>query len=120
MAVAAPATGVEREAYVPSPYGAVSVSPYSILMSPTGNPSSSAMIWANVVSWPWPCVWTPIRARTLPVGWTRISHESNIFSPRMSKSCDGPAPTISVKLLMPMPMSSPRSRFSACSLRSSS
>ena len=26
----------------------------------------------------------------------------------MSKSCDGPAPTISVKLLMPMPISSPR------------
>ena len=49
-------------------------------------------------------VWTPIRARTLPVGWTRISHESNIFSPRMSKSCDGPAPTISVKLLIPMPI----------------
>ena len=48
------------------------------------------MIWANVVSWPWPCVWTPIRARTLPVGWTRISHESNILRPRMSKSCDGP------------------------------
>ena len=33
IAVAAPATGVEREAYVPRPYGAVSVSPYSILMS---------------------------------------------------------------------------------------
>ena len=75
------------------------------------------MIWAKVVSWPWPCDWTPIRASTLPVGWTRISHESNILMPRMSKSCDGPAPTISVKLLMPMPMSSPRSRFSACSLR---
>jgi hypothetical protein len=75
------------------------------------------MIWANVVSWPWPVDWTPIRAMTFPVGWTRISHESNILMPMMSKSCDGPAPTISVKLLMPMPMSSPRARFSACSFR---
>ena len=57
-----------------SPYGAVSVSPYSILtMSETGNPSSSAMIWAKVVSWPWPWVWTPTASSTLPVGWTRIS-----------------------------------------------
>ena len=39
------------------------------------------MIWANVVSWPWPWLWTPSRARTLPVGWTRISHESNILMP---------------------------------------
>ena len=44
----------------------------------------------------------------LPVGWTRISHESNILIPRMSKCFDGPAPTISVKLEMPMPISSPR------------
>ena len=43
---AAPDVGVEREPYVPRPYGAVSVSPYSILMSWTGKPSSSAMIWA--------------------------------------------------------------------------
>ena len=55
------------------------------------------MIWAKVVSWPWPWLWTPSRAMTLPVGWTRISHESNILMPRMSKSWDGPAPTISVK-----------------------
>ena len=31
---------------------------------------------------------------------------------------EGPAPTISVKLEMPMPISSPRARFSACSARS--
>ena len=36
----------------------------------------------------------------------------------MSKSFDGPAPTTSVKLQMPMPISSPRLRFSACSFRS--
>ena len=39
----------------------------------------------------------------------RISPLSNILMPRMSKCCDGPAPTISVKLEMPMPISSPRS-----------
>ena len=37
----------------------------------------------------------------------------------MSKCFEGPAPTISVKLEMPMPISSPRARFSACSFRSS-
>ena len=32
----------------------LSVSPSTTLMSVTGMPSSSATIWANVVSWPWP------------------------------------------------------------------
>src|SRR3972149_4823697 len=82
-------------------------------MSATGKPSSSAMIWAKGVSCPWPWVWTPMRAMTLPVGWTRISHESNILMPRMSKVCEGPAPTISVNEEMPMPISSPRARLSA-------
>ena len=50
IAVAPPATGVLRLAYVPRPYGAVSVSPSSTAMSPTGSPSSSATICANVVS----------------------------------------------------------------------
>ena len=82
-------------------------------------PSSSAMICAYVVSWPWPCDLVPKRAMALPVGCTRSSQESNILMPRMSKCFDGPAPTISVKLEMPMPISSPFARFSACSLRSS-
>ena len=34
--------------------------------------------------------------------------ESNILMPRMSKVSDGPAPTISVNVEMPMPISSPR------------
>ncbi len=76
------------------------------------------MIWAYVVSWPCPCDFVPKRAIALPVGWMRSSQESNILMPRMSKCFDGPAPTISVKLEMPMPMSSPFLRFSACSLRS--
>ena len=39
--------------------------------------------------------------------------------PQISKVCAGPAPTISVKLEIPIPINSPRRRFSACSLRSS-
>ena len=38
----------------------------------------------------------------------------------MSMSFFGPAPTVSVKNDTPMPISSPRSRFSFCSARSSS
>ena len=43
-AVAAPLTGVEREPYVPRPYGVVSVSPWTTSMSSGGIPSSSAVI----------------------------------------------------------------------------
>ncbi len=46
MAPAAPAVGVERLAYVPRPYGAVSVSPSSTSTCAAGIPSSSAMICA--------------------------------------------------------------------------
>ena len=53
-------------------------------------------------------------------GWMRSSQPSAIPRPRMSMSLRGPAPTASVKKATPMPMSSPRSRFSACSRRSSS
>ena len=60
----------------------------------------------------------------VPVGWMRISAESNIAMPRMSQSRDGPAPTISVKNATPMPISSrvsPRRKASClafCSARS--
>ena len=40
IAPAAPAVGVDRLAYVPRPYGAVSVSPSSTWMSLAGMPSS--------------------------------------------------------------------------------
>ena len=40
--------------------------------------------------------------------------------PRMSMCLRGPAPTPSVKNDTPMPISSPRARFSACSRRRSS
>ena len=120
MAVAAPLTGVDREPYVPRPNGVRSVSPWTTSMSSGGMPSSSATIWANVVSWPWPCVCTLRPSIALPVGWTRSSAASAMPRPRMSMCLRGPAPTASVKNTTPMPMSSPRSRFSACSRRSSS
>ena len=89
-AVAAPATGVERLAYVPRPYGVLSVSPSCTSTSSGGMPSSSATIWANVVSWPWPCDLTPSLRIALPVGWTRSSAESNMRSPTMSYVLAGP------------------------------
>ena len=50
-----------------------------------------------------------------PVGWMRISQESNMPRPRMSQFFIGPAPTISVKKATPMPISlrvSPRVKAS--------
>jgi hypothetical protein len=74
----------------PEPYGrGVGVAVLDLDVA-TGKPSSSAMIWAKVVSWPWPWRLDAEPGETLPVGWTRISHESNILMPRMSKSWDGP------------------------------
>ncbi len=102
---------------MPRPYGVLSVSPSITVTSPTGMPSSSATIWANVVSWPCPWVRTPSLRIALPVGWMRSSAESNILSPAMSYSRLLPAPTTSVKLAMPTPMRRPSWRASSCSLR---
>src|SRR6187551_3349777 len=74
------------------------------MMSSAGMPISVAMIWAQVVSWPWPWLLEPTRAMPAPVGCRRISQESNIAMPRMSQFFDGPAPTISVKNETPRPM----------------
>ena len=75
-------------------------------------PSSSATIWANVVSWPWPWVCALMLTTALPDGCTRRSAPSFIARPRMSMCLRGPAPTPSVKNETPMPISSPRARFS--------
>ena len=75
-------------------------------------PSSWATICANVVSCPWPCDWQLTPSTALPVGWTRRSAPSAMPSPTMSMCLRGPAPTVSVKNEMPMPISSPRARFS--------
>ena len=79
-----------------------------------------ATIWANVVSCPWPWVCAESDTTALPLGITRRSAPSFIDSPRMSMCLRGPAPTPSVKNDTPMPISSPRERFSACSRRRSS
>ena len=121
IAVAAPATGVERERVRPEPVGrgvGVAVLDLDVrdreaelLGDDLGERRLVALALASGRrSGRGPCRSGGRGSRT----------KSNILSPRMSKSCDGPAPTISVKLLMPMPMSSPRARFSACSLRSPS
>ncbi len=119
-AAAAPDTGVDRLPYVPSPNGVWSVSPLTTWMSAGGIPISSATICANVVSWPCPWLMQETRSTALPVGCTRSSLPSAMPSPRMSMSLRGPAPTASVKNATPIPISSPRARFSACSRRRSS
>ena len=62
----------------------LSVSPCITLTSSGWIPSSLATIWANVVSCPWPCVFTLIFRMALPVGWIRSSAPSFIDKPRMS------------------------------------
>ena len=120
IATAAPATGVRRDAYVPMPNGAVSVSPSSTTMSSAGMPSSWATICAQVVSWPWPWPRAPVRTMALPVMCTLSSAESNILMPRMSYSRLLPAPSGSVIVEMPRPSSRPCARASSCCLRKSS
>ncbi len=117
IATAAPATGVLRDAYVPMPNGAVSVSPSSTTTSSAGMPSSCATIWAQVVSCPWPWLLAPVRRSAFPVMWTLRSAESNILMPRMSYSRLFPAPSGSVMVEMPSPSRRPRDRASACCSR---
>ena len=99
-----------------------SVSPCTTSTSSTPMPSSCATSWANVVSWPWPCDMHDTASTADPLGCTRSCAPSAMPSPAMSISARGPAPTASVKKLIPMPRSgpSPVARRAACSLRSSS
>ena len=62
----------------------------------------------------------PMRAIALPVGWMRISQESNMPTPKMSHILEGPAPTTSVKVTKPIPIKVGllgSVRLSACSAR---
>ena len=97
----------------------LSVSPSCTSTSSGWSPSSSATIWANVVSWPWPCDLTLSLRTALPVGWIRSSAPSFIRRPAIWYSEPLPAPTTSVNEAMPMPISLPSLRASSCSLRSS-
>ena len=89
-------------------------------------PSSCATSWAKVVSWPWPWDMQDTASTAEPVGFTRSWAPSAMPSPAMSISARGPAPTASVKKLIPTPSSVPRpvaacsARRLACSRRSSS
>jgi hypothetical protein len=72
----------------------------------------------RLVALPW--VLTEMPSTALPVGCTRSSAPSAMPRPAMSMCLRGPAPTVSLKNDSPMPISSPRARFSACSARSAS
>jgi hypothetical protein len=85
-----------------------------------GMPISSATIWANVVSCPCPWLCTDRPDDGLAGRVDPHLAPSAMPRPTMSMCLRGPAPTVSVKNEMPMPISSPRARFSACSRRSSS
>ena len=60
-----------REANAPKPNGVASVSPRTTLTASYGTPSSSATIWAIVVSVPCPCEVTPASTVTAPEGSMR-------------------------------------------------
>ena len=118
-AVAAPAVGVERLAYVPSPYGVLSVSP-SCTIDVLGRDAE--------------LVRDDLRERRLvPLALGLDAELEDRLTGRMHAQLGrvehldaedvvlpaGPAPTTSVKDAMPMPISLPSSRAAACSSRSS-
>ena len=59
---------IERLPNVPMPRGTTPLSPKRSTTSSMSIPSRSAAIWANVVSWPWPCGEAPLRMTTRPLG----------------------------------------------------
>ena len=69
--IAEPPTARLRLPPVPKPIGVIDVSPWRTTTSSNSTPSRSARIWANVVSWPWPCGEVPVKAVTVPLGSTR-------------------------------------------------
>ena len=48
------------------------MSPTTTLTCSNGTPTSSAAIWANVVSWPWPCGICDVNTDTMPSGSSRM------------------------------------------------
>ena len=82
--MAEPPTARLREPPVPLPIGVLSVSPWRTTIRSNGTPRWSAMICANVVSWPWPCADVPVNASTEPPGSTRTTALSNGPKPHIS------------------------------------
>src|SRR5206468_7539131 len=71
-ATAFPPTTAARLANVPTPCPMPSVSPPMTLTSSGVTPSSSAAIWASVVSSPCPCDGTPVKTEMRPAASARI------------------------------------------------
>ena len=105
-ASADPPSAVLRLPNVPIPWGAPCVSPWRTVTASGATPSSSATIWANVVSCPWPCALEPVIASTAPVASTRMSPLSQ------------PRPEGSTYAATPMPTISPRARRAVWARRS--
>ena len=106
------------------PSGASDVSPYTTSTPSIDTPSSSATIWAKVVTWLCPCGVVPAATTTFPVGRTRMeaaSHPPAAYI-RDFSTREGARPHISRYVENPIPscLVSPRSRRDCCSLRSSS
>ncbi len=58
--MAEPPTARLRLPPVPFPIGVFMVSPWRTTTLSNSTPRRSAMIWAKVVSWPWPCAEVPV------------------------------------------------------------
>jgi hypothetical protein len=54
------------------PIDEIDVSPWSTSTASMSHPSRSATIWAQAVSWLWPCGDVPVITCTEPVGRQRI------------------------------------------------
>ncbi len=89
---AEPPIATERLANVPTPRGTSFESPKRSSTSSRPTPSRSAAIWANVVSWPWPCGDEPLRTSSRPVGSSSASAVSN-SPPARSTYIPKPVPT---------------------------
>ncbi len=59
---------MERSEWLPPPTATKRVSPVTKRMRSGVTPSSSAMTWAKLVSWPWPVDWVPTTTSTMPSG----------------------------------------------------
>ena len=77
---------------VPTPATPIAVSPICTCTLSMGTPSSSARIWAKLVSWPWPCEGAPLIRVSVPSGSARTTALSHTGAP---KARDGPTPVSS-------------------------
>ena len=81
---ALPPVTVPRLPIVPCPIGVLLVSPWRTAILLKSAPSSSATIWAKVVSCPCPCGEMPVITVTVPLGSTRTLLDSYGPKPHIS------------------------------------